>query len=522
MDGNNWLPSFHLKLDIMLIFAKLLLPSKWGASTDTQCNPTQQFGIINSVILLLRRNWRTCAAGVAMFIDAAILSLAFFTAIRIEYPFLSLADVLKSHVTLFFYFVTVFLISVTAFGLYRTVSYAPIKQHYLSATRAYVYSAAIILSTLFLSGNLFYSRKFLIVLFLLLPVTYVVIWFGVRRLFRLLRNLGYGRWNTLVIGPGKNIERLLSRFLEFPDLGYDTVKIMKTPVHSSTDRKLHVNSAEIEKAIVNQNVEFMVLSSPELNGSYDDLERLCRKHYVRMRVVSPETDSLFNQVHIHDIAGLPLFSPMRQRIDGTKKVAKRFFDIVGASILLAVLSPVFVVVAIATRLGSRGPVFFKQKRSLSDRDEPFMVYKFRSMHHEADEKKETLFHKNESNGALFKMKNDPRLTRVGKYIRRYSIDELPQLFNVLKGEMSLVGPRPLPIADFMRIQESDDVGGYFRGRAKAKPGMTGLWQVSGRSHLGFREMVMLDLYYLENQSLLFDIEILAQTIPVVIFGKGAY
>jgi lipopolysaccharide/colanic/teichoic acid biosynthesis glycosyltransferase len=111
---------------------------------------------------------------------------------------------------------------------------------------------------------------------------------------------------------------------------------------------------------------------------------------------------------------------------------------------------------------------------------------------------------------------------VGKYIRRYSIDELPQLFNVLKGEMSLVGPRPLPIGDFKRIQQKDDVGSYFRGRAKVKPGMTGLWQVSGRSHLGFREMVMLDLYYIENQSLLFDIEIIAQTVPVVIFGKGAY
>ncbi|MEO8169107.1 MAG: sugar transferase, partial [bacterium] len=418
--------------------------------------------------------------------------------------------------------VCVFLISFNALGIYRTVSYAPFRHHFLSASKAYIYSIAIILSSLFLSGNLFYPRKFLILLFMLLPAVYTLVWFAVRKLFRALRTVGYGRWNTLVIGAGKNLDNLLVRFNAFPDLGYDAVKIMKTPLHSRTDKKLHVNSADIEQAIVDEDVEIMVLSSPELNGSYDDLESLCRKHYVRMRVVSPETDFLFDQLRIHDISGLPLFSPTRKQIDKSKQAVKRAFDIMGAMILLALLSPVFLVVAIATKLESHGPVFFKHKRSLSDRDKPFMFYKFRSMHHEADEKKETLFVHNETNGALFKMKNDPRLTKVGKYIRRYSIDELPQLFNVVKGEMSLVGPRPLPIGDFNLMQAKDDVGGYFRGRSKAKPGMTGLWQVSGRSNLGFREMVMLDLYYIENQSLLFDIEILAQTIPVVVFGKGAY
>jgi lipopolysaccharide/colanic/teichoic acid biosynthesis glycosyltransferase len=167
-------------------------------------------------------------------------------------------------------------------------------------------------------------------------------------------------------------------------------------------------------------------------------------------------------------------------------------------------------------------VFFRQKRSLADNDEPFDFFKFRSMYHGADAEKEKLFHHNEASGALFKMRDDPRITTVGKYIRRYSIDELPQLFNVLLGDMSLVGPRPLPVSDYRRMKEEDSLGGYFRQRTLSKPGMTGLWQISGRSDIGFREMVLLDLYYIENQSILYDLEILAQTVPVVLFGKGAY
>jgi lipopolysaccharide/colanic/teichoic acid biosynthesis glycosyltransferase len=144
------------------------------------------------------------------------------------------------------------------------------------------------------------------------------------------------------------------------------------------------------------------------------------------------------------------------------------------------------------------------------------------MYHEADEEKEHLLERNESTGALFKIKNDPRLTHVGKILRRLSIDELPQLFNVIKGDMSLVGPRPLPTDDFELLEEEDHMGGYFRHRDRAKPGITGLWQTSGRSDLGFREMVLLDLYYIEHQTILFDLEILLQTIPAVLFGKGAY
>ena len=225
---------------------------------------------------------------------------------------------------------------------------------------------------------------------------------------------------------------------------------------------------------------------------------------------------------MHDIAGISIFTPFRRRVEFVKRFIKRAFDIIVSSFCILLLSPVFTIVALATKLESRGPIFFTQKRSLSDDDEPFDFIKFRSMYHGADAHKETLFDQNEASGALFKMRDDPRITKVGRIIRRYSIDELPQLFNVWLGDMSLVGPRPLPVSDYKRISEEDSLGGYFRQRATAKPGMTGLWQISGRSELGFREMVLLDLYYIENQSILYDIEILAQTLPVVFFGKGAY
>jgi lipopolysaccharide/colanic/teichoic acid biosynthesis glycosyltransferase len=241
-----------------------------------------------------------------------------------------------------------------------------------------------------------------------------------------------------------------------------------------------------------------------------------------MRIVSREFESLFSKAGLRDITGIPIYEPKGAELLFIKRVLKRSFDVLGAIALLIALSPLFLLVAIAIKLESPGPVLFRHLRSLGAGDTPFSLLKFRSMRPQADTEKPTLLGQNESDGALFKIKDDPRLTRVGRIIRKFSIDELPQLVNVVKGEMSLVGPRPLPVKDYARIDENDHIEGYLRLRSKVKPGMTGLWQVSGRSHLGFREMVMLDLYYIENQTLLFDIALMAQTVPVVVFGKGAY
>ena len=470
----------------------------------------------------IRRNWRSSYAIGAMLADAVILSVGYFVSAKMEHHDLRITDILVSHKHLLGFSLLAFIGSFTALGVYRTISNSSFPRHMFNAGKGYLHGAAIILSALFLAQSFFYSRYFVMLYLAFIPGLYVCAWIVIRSFISAFQEKGFGRWNTLAIGSEQTLQHLVHKVAEYPELGYDIVSVLKVPQEEGDDGAMHVRRDTVESIVGKHKIGLIVFSSANLNGTFDQLEELCRKRRIEMRVVSPESEYLFSKARLHDIAGIPLFTPERRRISFVKREMKRLFDILGAMVGLAVLSPLFIIVAIATKLESHGPVFYKQKRSLTDRDKPFMFYKFRSMIHSADEQKESLLHRNDSNGALFKMKNDPRLTRVGKIIRKFSIDEIPQLFNVLKGEMSLVGPRPLPTCDFAQMEEGDHMGGYFRQRGKAKPGMTGLWQVSGRSDLGFREMVLLDLYYIEEQSILFDIEILAQTLPVVLFGRGAY
>lgn len=195
---------------------------------------------------------------------------------------------------------------------------------------------------------------------------------------------------------------------------------------------------------------------------------------------------------------------------------KRLTDILGAICGLVFLFPVFIIISILIKLEDpKGPVFFKQMR-VGKNEKEFGMYKFRSMVTDAEERLKGLLQHNEVSGAMFKMKDDPRVTKVGKFIRKTSIDELPQLINVLKGEMSLVGPRP-PLT-----REVKDYTVYDKQRLKVIPGCTGLWQVSGRSNIGFEEMVELDLHYIQNRSLLLDIKIILRTVIVLFGSKDAF
>jgi lipopolysaccharide/colanic/teichoic acid biosynthesis glycosyltransferase len=194
---------------------------------------------------------------------------------------------------------------------------------------------------------------------------------------------------------------------------------------------------------------------------------------------------------------------------------KRALDVTVSVAGLVLLSPLFLTLALFVRTSSSGPILFRQRRAGVD-EEVFVCLMFRSMYEHAELRQPELEELNEAKGAAFKIRDDPRVTPFGRFLRRWSLDELPQLVNVLKGDMSLVGPRPLPLRDFKRMGE------LHKRRLAAVPGMTGLWQISGRSNLPFEEMVRLDLFYIENWSLSFDVKIILRTLGAVLRREGAY
>lgn len=227
------------------------------------------------------------------------------------------------------------------------------------------------------------------------------------------------------------------------------------------------------------------------------------------------TDVAGPRIHTQQVAGLPLIHVTTPTLEGGQRVAKRLFDIVVSAVLILLAAPAMAVVAMLIKFDSPGPVLFRQER-VGIEGKHFRMLKFRSMVVGAESKLTELADKNEGSGPLFKMKNDPRVTRIGRALRRFSIDELPQLFNVFAGSMSLVGPRP-PLPHEVEAYESD-----VRRRLLVKPGVTGLWQVSGRSNLSWQDSVRLDLYYVENWSLAGDLVIILRTVRAVFHSTGAY
>lgn len=228
------------------------------------------------------------------------------------------------------------------------------------------------------------------------------------------------------------------------------------------------------------------------------------------------TEIAGTRVHVSPVEGLPLVWVEQPQLGRLPRLVKRTTDILGALLILLVSSPILIVTAILIKLTSRGPVFFRQRR-LGLNGAEFTILKFRSMYADAEQRREELieFNEQDGGGVLFKMRADPRVTQVGNWIRKFSIDELPQLIHVLSGKMSLVGPRPLASID-------STYTGHARRRLLVRPGITGLWQVSGRSELSWDDAVRLDLYYVENWSIGLDVSILFRTVAVVLARKGAY
>jgi exopolysaccharide biosynthesis polyprenyl glycosylphosphotransferase len=273
---------------------------------------------------------------------------------------------------------------------------------------------------------------------------------------------------------------------------------------------------DLPRIFAERDVDELIVAETEFDDrALLDIVDLAHRRGVRVRAAPSTAELLTQRAEYVPGQGVPLFELRPPAFVGTDWVLKRSFDLLVSFLVFVVGLPFWIAIAVAIKLESRGPILYRDRRvGLNERE--FDMVKFRTMRADAPKLQKRLEAENEAEGALFKLRDDPRVTRVGAFLRRFSLDEVPQVLNVLRGEMSLVGPRPLPIRDYKLLEP------WHRKRYLVLPGMTGLWQIAGRSDLSFDDLVRLDFYYLENWSIWLDISILLRTIPAVLAGKGAY
>lgn len=351
-------------------------------------------------------------------------------------------------------------------------------------------------------------------------------WGWRKRLIR-QRTKGNNLERVLVVGESASVAHLVERVRLSPTLGFDVIGACVPVAEASRTEALDLMTGgsipifgdfdDVTLAVSASGATTVAVTSAEALGhrAMQDLSWDLQGMDVEMMVSPGVTDVAGPRMMLRPVAGLPLLHIDKPSYEGAIRFWKALVDRVGAGMALAVTAPVLAVIAIAIKLDTPGPVFYRAER-VGLNNEKFPMWKFRSMVRDADRLRSDLDDQNEGSGLLFKMHDDPRITRVGKVIRAYSLDELPQLFNVVNGTMSLVGPRPpLPA-------EVEKYDGRISRRMLVKPGMTGLWQVSGRSDLPWEESVRLDLSYVENWSAMQDAVILWRTVRAVLSKDGAY
>jgi exopolysaccharide biosynthesis polyprenyl glycosylphosphotransferase len=335
-----------------------------------------------------------------------------------------------------------------------------------------------------------------------------------------LRQRGSGVSRVLIVGAGDVGRMVIRTVMAQPEFGYRIVALVDDHVEHSALSIGPVPTIEgtqgLPQIIAEKNIDEVIITLPWTDHQRIlDIFQLCESLGVRARTVPDLFQLSLNRVDVEDLGGVPVIGLKAASIRGANLIVKRIMDVVLGSLMLLIVSPLMIISALAIKVDSPGPVIFRQKR-VGAHGQEFVAFKFRSMREGADEEKEQLLEFNEMNGPLFKMRADPRTTRLGRFLRRSSLDELPQVFNVLRGEMSLVGPRPHTSAEVAQYQN------WQRQVLEAPPGLTGLAQVSGRSQLSFDEQCLLDIYYIENWSPALDLKILLRTVPKVLSGQGAY
>ena len=371
----------------------------------------------------------------------------------------------------------------------------------------------------------FYQPAFYSRLIFVYDSVLIVVLMGVGRLvwgfiLAQLRRRGIGVVRVLIVGADEVGRTVIRTVMAQPELGYRVVGLISDQLDTNM---LNIGPIPVlgglekmPQAINDQHIDEVVIALP-----WTDQQRVlevfqtCNRLGVRARTVPDIFQLSLNRVDVEDLGGVPLLGLKSASFRGTNLLVKRLIDLIVGGLISLIVLPFMLMLAISIRINSSGSIIFKQMR-VGMRGKEFTIYKFRTMYAGAEEEQERLLVYNEFTGPLFKMKDDPRITRVGRFLRKTSLDELPQLFNVLKGDMSLVGPRPHIASEVAQYQD------WQKQVLEAPPGMTGLSQVSGRSQLSFDEQCLLDIYFIENWSPALDIKILLRTIPKVVLGEGAY
>lgn len=411
--------------------------------------------------------------------------------------------------------------SLSRFGAYQGLRVSSIWEHAWSIARALLISTVLLLSLLYLLKVEFVGRWFVITFVimtfvLLVSVRAGLIWWYFRRSIQKGENF----LKVLIIGTGRRAQRLSDVLRKRSEWGIHVVghldpepervgsSVAGSPVIGTID--------QISGILTDQVIDEVVLAIPRnMIGDVEQIADACEEQGVRFRLMADVFDFQVARMRLAELDGIPLltFDPVAQ--NENMLLAKRLMDLTITLLCMPLILVIMLLIAVAIKLDSPGPVFFVQPR-VGFRKRVFPMLKFRSMEVGSEMKQKELESKNEADGPIFKIKDDPRITRVGKFLRKTSLDELPQLFNVIRGQMSLVGPRPMSLRDVNYFDK-----GIQRKRFSVKPGLTCLWQISGRSNLPFEKWLELDLEYIEKWSLALDIKILFKTFGAVARGSGA-
>lgn len=392
---------------------------------------------------------------------------------------------------------------------------------HLKVIKANLIALFIIMSSLFFIKQIHFSRALLLIYF----ASNIILMSFDRLILRIALNIasssGFNKKYVLVIGAGPLGIAFIEKVRENKGSGFDVIGFLDDDENKLNDIiegvKVLGSTDSLNQLIPTAQIDQVVIALPL--RAYDKLQFIietCENAHIKTLIIPDYFRYLPAKPYIEDFDGIPLVEVWHIPLDNMLNYwFKRAFDLVLSSFFIIIFSPILLITTLAIKLDSAGSIIFKQKR-IGRNGKTFAMFKFRSMVSNAEKLVDGLIDLNEADGVLFKIKDDPRITKVGKIIRRTSIDELPQLFNVIKGDMSIVGPRPPLPKEVEMYQEFQNL------RLRSIPGITGLWQVSGRSNVPFEEMVRLDLFYIENQSFWLDIKILFKTIPAVLRRDGAY